>query len=228
VSTAAADPFDDFRRRRRKRLPRWVGPAALAAVVALAGLVFVLRGPTIGEQEGEHRIINVVLPPPPPPPPTPPKPTPEPIKPKIVEQPTPQPTPSPPQQTQQPTPQGDNALTAREGPAAGNFGLAVGNGEGTHIGGKPGGDPFGSYGAIVAAEIQRATERDQALLRQSSTLKIFVQVTPDGRISSVRSPGLDPKRDAALQRCLTGLQLSQRPPEGQSEVRVEINTRRGV
>lgn len=230
----AADPFNDFSRRRRKRLPRWVGPVALAVLVALAALILILRGPTIGEHDRAARVINVVLPPPPPPPPPPPA-TPKPPEPKPqITPPTPQPDTPPPPSPPSPSPPqaaANDALTAREGAGPSNYGLAQGNGGGSRIGGGAGGDNgFGAYANLAIAEVRRAAQDDPAIKTGRYSMKIALQVAPDGRIASVRilTGSGDAKRDRALEQHLAGLQLSKRPPDGLPVMRIQIDNGSGA
>lgn len=227
----------DFGHRRRRRHGRggfnWPLAGAIILVAVIAAIML-LRGQTITERPGEEKITRVVLPPPPPPPPppevqpqeTPPEPRPAPIEQPVTDTPPP------------PTPQadaapGDSALTAREGAGPSNYGLAVGDGGGTRIGGRPGGgggDGFAAYANIAVTDIRRAAQSDAALSRGRYTVRLLVSVNPDGRITNVRliSGSGDARRDAAIERRLTGLQLSQRPPQGLPAMRIELNTRSGA
>ncbi len=229
------DPFDGARRRRsRRRLPFWSGPALLGAIVAGILLLLLINGPTVGDKRRENKVINVVLPPPPPPPPPPPlkeKP-PEPEKPKIVDQPQPTPDTPPPPTPQAPPAPGENALSARTGAGPSNYGLAVGNGGGTRIGGQPGisGAGFAAYGMAVASEIQRACSRDAAVASGRYAAQLVVRVASDGTISDAQlaqSSG-DGQRARAIRSCVAGYHLSQRPPAGLRAVRVEFNSRPGL
>lgn len=231
AASSSTDPFEDHPRRSRRRLPYWLGPAVIVGLFAVGALILVLQGPTVGERENATRIINVVLPPPPPPPPPPPERKPPEPQPKMVEQPQPQPTPTPPPPTPQAAPSANDALTAREGAAAGNFGLAAGNGSGTRIGGAPGGgDVFGAYAGLMLAEVRHAIQGDPVLSRGRYTARIAIQVAPDGHILSVRvvTGSGDPRRDQALQTRLVGIQLSRRPPDGLPIIRGDIDTRSGA
>lgn len=201
-------------------------------IVGVILAVMFLRGQTITERLGEEKTVRVVLPPPPPPPPppevkpdeTPPEPKPQPIEqaPDTPPPPTPQAEPAP----------GDSALTAREGAGPSNYGLAVGDGGGTRIGGRPGGggNGFAAYANVAVTDIRRAAQSDATLSRGRYTVRLLVAVNAEGRITSVRlinSSG-DARRDAAIERRLTGLQLSQRPPQGLPAMRIELNTRSGA
>jgi type IV secretory pathway VirB10-like protein len=233
--TSTFDPeADDYlRRRRRRRLPRWVGPAVLAGLVAVAGLILVLHGPETGVHESERKVINVVLPPPPPPPPPPPEqPRPPEPKPEIPQpqpaQATPPPTPQPPQPQAAPS----DAISARVGAGPSNYGLAQGNGGGTRIGGggTGNGDAFVSYSSVALAEMKRVAEADPALNTGHFTASLVVAVDPDGRIASVRvlSGSGDAKRDAALERRLAGFRISRRPPDGMPVMRVQFDLGNGA
>lgn len=234
MATAAPPDGMDFghRRRRGRHGARWLvagGVALLAIIVA----VTLLRVPTVSDRPGDDKIVKVVLPPPPPPPPPPeikpeempPEPAPRPIDQPITDTPPP------------PTPQadaapGNDALTAREGAGPSNYGLAVGDGGGTRIGGKPGGGGggFGAYANIALADIRRAAQGDPALSRGRYTVQLIVGVSPDGviqRVSIIDGSG-DARRDAALERRLRGLRLSQRPPTGLPVMRIEFNARGGA
>jgi outer membrane biosynthesis protein TonB len=228
---------DRFRhRRRRQLLPFWAGPAVLGAIMVGSALLLFLDAPAMRQGAAESRIINVILPPPPPPPPPPPREKPpEPEKPMPLDQPKPSPEtpppPAPPAPAQGQPAQGENALTAREGPAAGNFGLVAGDGSGTRIGGKPGGGPgLGAYGMMIAAEIQRACSRDASVASGRYAAQLLVRVAEDGRIVEARftqGSGSD-RRDRAISACVSGHQLSQRPPAGLPPVRVEFSSRSGL
>lgn len=220
--------------RRRKQSPVTFGRVL---VVVGVGLVLVLAYTLIGrqtvsERPNEMKTTRVILPPPPPPPPpevkpqeTPPEPKPMPLEQPVTD------TPPPPTPDAQPT-TGDSALTAREGAGPSNYGLAVGDGGGTRIGGRPGGggDGFAAYANVALADIRRAAQSDAALSRGRYTVRLIVAVNAEGRITSVRliDGSGDARRDAAIERRLTGLQLSQRPPQGLPAMRIELNARSGA
>ncbi|MEG3086717.1 energy transducer TonB family protein [Sphingomonas sp. PB4P5] len=222
--------------RRRKRSPVTFGRivVVLGIVLALA-LAYMLAGRvTVSERPNEMKTTTVILPPPPPPPPPEPKPQEKPPEPKPM--PLDQPvvdTPPPPTPDAQPV-AGDSALTAREGAGPSNYGLAVGNGGGTRIGGKvgggTGGNGFGAYANIAVTDIRRAAQSDAALSRGRYSVRLLVTVDADGRITGVRliDGSGDTRRDAAIERRLTGLQLSQRPPQGLPAMRIQLNTRSGA
>lgn len=227
-AAAFDDDWDPRLRRRRGSAPRWVGPVALAAIVVGMLALFFLRAPTITDRERAPTTINVVLPPPPPPPPPEPQPIeqPRPETPTMVDEPVPQPDTPPPPTPAEPT-AGNDALTAREGPGASNYGLAVGDGTGTRIGGRPGGSGvnFSSYGNSVMPMIQRAAQRDPLLARGRFRANVMVCVAANGqvsRVSTTRGTGDDAK-DAALQTRISGLQLPA-PPPGMPCMRVEVSS----
>lgn len=212
--------------RRRKPSPVTFGRVLVVVGVGLVLLLaYTLIGrQTVSERPNEMKTTRVILPPPPPPPPEvkpvekPPEPKPMPLDQPVTD------TPPPPTPDAQPT-TGDSALTAREGAGPSNYGLAVGDGGGTRIGGKPGGsDGFGAYANVAMSDIRRAVQSDPALSRGRYAVRLMVGVSPDGRITNVRllnSTG-DAKRDGAIERRLAGLQLSQRPPAGLPVMRIEL------
>ncbi|MEG3089653.1 energy transducer TonB family protein [Sphingomonas sp. PB4P5] len=220
--------------RRRKRSPVTFGRivVVLGVILALA-LAYMLAGRvTVSERPNEMKTTTVILPPPPPPPPPeikpqekPPEPKPMPLDQPVVD------TPPPPTPDAQPV-AGDSALTAREGAGPSNYGLAVGNGGGTRIGGKAGGggDGFAAYANIALAGIRQAAQSDRDLARNGLKVRLAVSVSPEGRVTNVRilqGTG-DARRDASLIRTLTGIQLAQRPPAGLPVMRVELSSRAGV
>lgn len=224
------DPDEGPRRGRRK--PLNLGAILAVAAVALAAVLALtlLRGESVSERRSDMKTTRVILPPPPPPPPPEPKPQDKPPEPKPtpVEQPTNAPPPPTPQA--EPAP-GDSALSAREGAGPSNYGLAVGDGGGTRIGGKTGsGDAFAAYANVALAGVRQAAQGDRELSRGRYTVALAVQVSPDGRITAVRliNPTGDARRDARLIAALTGLQLSQRPPAGLPTMRIELNARSGA
>ncbi|MGF7154287.1 energy transducer TonB [Novosphingobium gossypii] len=213
-----------------------LGWIALAGGLTLVGFLVwsLLSAQLVSKRPNEMKTTQVVLPPPPPPPPPPPKPQekpPEPADAPPLEQ--PQDTPPPPDQAQQssePT-VGDSAMTAREGAGPSNYGLAVGNGSGTRIGGRPGGsgDGYGAYAQVALSAIRLATQSDRELARGRYTTRLAVSVDEAGRITDVRVIGTsgDSRRDERLRRVLAGLQLARRPPPGLPVMRIELNARSG-
>jgi len=206
----------------------------VAAILVLAGIAaaVMLRPSTVSERQRDDKTVRVVLPPPPPPPPPevqpveqPPEPTPTPMDQPVDE------APPPPDAPAQPT-LGDSALTAREGAGPSNYGLQGGDGSGTRIGGRPGGGDggFGAYGELTRREVTQAVQGERDLSRGRYSAQLAVTVDAEGRIISVRllrGTG-DTRRDAALQRALTGLRLSRRPPAGLPVMRIELNARSGA
>lgn len=218
------------RRRHRRHGARWLATGGLALAALIIAVTF-FRGQTVSDRAREDKIVKVVLPPPPPPPPppevkpeTPPEPRPTPIEEPLTD------TPPPPTPDAPPTP-GADALTARTGAGPSNYGLAVGDGGGTRIGGKPGGsNGYAAYANIALADIRRAAQTDAFLAKGRYTVRLLVTVSPEGRIQrvSIVDGSGDTRRDAAIERRLMGLQLSGRPPAGLPAMRIELNARAGA
>lgn len=221
---------------RRASLP-W-GALAVAGAVALIGFVVwsLLSAQIVTRRPNEMKTTQVILPPPPPPPPPPePRPQqkpPEPTRAPPIEQPADTPPPPQPAAPSAAAP-GDQALTAREGAGPSNYGLGVGDGSGTRIGGRPGGaggsgDGFAAYAGQIRTAIQLATQADRELARGRYDAGLEITVDPEtGRITDLRvvdSSG-DSRRDARLRRVLVGLQLPRRPPPGLPRVRIKLNAR---
>ena len=220
------------RRRSVFTFGRVISGVAIALALVLAWNF--LGRVTVSERPNETKMTAVVIPPPPPPPP-PPEPEkiekpPEPTIAPPLEQPLD--TPPPPEQASSDPAPGDSALSAREGAGPSNYGLAVGDGGGTRIGGRPGGnDGFAAYGELTRREVSAALQRGgRDLGRGSYSVQLLVAVDAEGRITDarvLRSSG-DTRRDDAIQRMLIGHQLSQQPPAGLPVMRLNINARSGA
>lgn len=212
---------------RRARPSSWW---SIGAAIFFLGLIASILWPTpqISRRPNDMKTTQVILPPPPPPPePIPQEKPPEPTAAPPIEQPLE--TPPPDQPSSEPA-IGDSALTAREGAGSGNYGLAVGDGSGTRIGGRAGGaNGFAAYASVALNGIRQAAQGDRDLSRGRYTVQLFVVVGPDGRILNVRVlNGGDELRNARLRQVLTGFQLSQRPPDGLPAMRIELNARSGT
>jgi periplasmic protein TonB len=224
-------------------------PVTLGRVLAVGGLalaaamIWNLMGAQIVTQRpNDMKTTTVILPPPPitPPPPEvkPEEKPPEPTDAPPMDQPVDQPAPDKPAEASEassdPAP-GDNALTAREGAGPSNYGLAVGNGGGTRIGGRPGGggggDGFAAYAGLTRTAVQIATQADRELARGRYTTVLGILVDPaTSRITDVRviQTSGDRRRDDRLRRILSGLLLSRAPPPGLQMMRIELNSRPGA
>jgi protein TonB len=217
--------------RRRRRSPITFGRVLVVVGIGLViALVYMMAGRmTVSERPNEIKTTTVILPPPPPPPPPPEaQPVEQPPEPTIAP-PLEQPLDTPPPEASTDPIQGDSALTAREGAGPSNYGLARGDGGGTRIGGRPGGDAFAAYANVALAGVRQAVQGDRNLSRGRYTVQLAVTVDAEGRITNVRVlGGGDERRNARLREVLTGLQLSQRPPTGLPVMRIELNARSGA
>ncbi|MFC4253987.1 TonB-dependent receptor [Altererythrobacter xixiisoli] len=226
---------------RRRKSPVTFGRVAVVVGVGLlAAVVYnMMSWQSVSDRPNEMKTTQVILPPPPPPPPPPPEVKPEEKPPEPVDAPpidSPVDTPPPPDQapsdatpSSDPAP-GDNALTAREGAGPSNYGLAVGDGGGTRIGGRPGGggggDAHRAYANVALGCIRSAAQRDRDLSRGRYDAVLSVTMTPAGRIANARVAGVDDRRAAQIRNLLTGLQC-QAPPAGLPVMRIELNARSG-
>lgn len=229
ASLFGPDGLDDPGRSRRGRSPITLGRIAAAGGVILAVFVIwtFLNAQSVTDRPNEMKTTQVILPPPPPPPPPEPKPVeqpPEPTAAPPIEQPVDTP---PPEASSDPAP-GDNALTAREGAGPSSYGLAVGDGGGTRIGGRPGGsgDAFRAYASVAQSCIQRAAQADRELTRGRYRAELSITMTANGRIANARISGVDDQRSARIRDVLGGVQC-QAPPAGLPAMRLEINARSG-
>lgn len=224
--TAPGGPHGPRRRR---------SPVTFARILVLLGIGVVLaigyslmNQETVTERPNQVTTTTVILPPPPPPPPPQPEQVQQPPEPTVAP-PLDQPldtAPPPDQSSSDPTP-GDSALTAREGAGPSNYGLAVGDGGGTRIGGRSGGggDAFAAYASAAQACIQRGARADRELTRDRYRAELLVTMAADGRIGGVQvTSGVDDRRGARIREVLTGLQC-QIPPAGLRPMRIEITNR---
>ncbi|MGL3823101.1 TonB-dependent receptor [Sphingopyxis sp. R3-92] len=216
---------------RRRKSSVTFGPIlavmGVGLVVAIAWNM--LSRQSVSDRPAEMKTTQVILPPPPPPPPPPPKEQVEqPPEPKLAE-PLDQPmdTPPPPDQSSDPTP-GDSALSAREGAGPSNYGLAVGNGGGTRIGGRPGGgdDAYRAYANVALGCVRSAAQRDRELSRGRYNASLAVTMSPDGRFTQVRVSGVDDRLAAQIRAVLAGASCKA-PPAGLPVMRLELSTRSG-
>ncbi|MDF0545414.1 TonB-dependent receptor [Sphingobium sp. H39-3-25] len=207
---------DGSDRPRRKKSPITFG--RILAVVAIGLVIAIgynfLGTQTVSDRPNEMKTTQVILPPPPPPPPPPPetKPIEQPPEPTIappIEQPVD--TPPPPQANNDPSP-GDNALTAREGAGPVYGGLAVGDGSGVRIGGKPGGGgsgggmSVGMYTSYLKSSLQERVQDDPRLSRLVFSADYSLTVTRDGRITGVTFRNARGGSDADMQKLTALLQ----------------------
>lgn len=206
---------------------RWFLIIGGILVIGLA--VFFLQRKPEPKKKAAPAIMNIMPPlPPPPPPPTPP-PTPPPQEPppepeqkqpefEPEEKPVEEPKPEPPAPDEPPAaPLG----TDLQGDGADGFGLSGrGNGMigGTGTGGRgPGGSKWGWYAGQVQSRVVDALQRNKRTKSAAMSIKVRIWADATGRVTraSIAGSSGDPAVDRALeQEVLTGLQLSQPPPEG--------------
>jgi len=216
---------------RRKRSPFTFGRilTVVGAGLVIAVVYNMLSWQSVSDRPNEMKTTAVILPPPPPPPPPPKEQVEQPPEPKMappIEQ--PMDTPPPPQANSDPAP-GDSALTAREGAGPSNYGLAVGNGGGTRIGGRPGGgsgDAYRAYANVALGCIRAAAQRDRELSRGRYNATLAVTMASDGRFANVRVSGVDDRRAAQIRELLAGASC-QAPPAGLPVMRIDLSTRSG-
>ena len=196
-------------------------------VFGVAGLlvwsVYALMRDTgpVRKYEPPH-ITQVMLPPPPPPPPPPPKPQP-PKEEKLLE-----PKPFEALKPQPPKAPQDSALTAQAGPGANNFGLQVGDGSGTRIGGSgSGGSPYAGYAFVVQQAVQQMLQRDENARKGRYSAVVALWVAADGTIerSKIITSAGKPELDAEIVHALQGQLLPQAPP---NDLPQPINMRIGA
>jgi protein TonB len=208
-----------------------VGSAVLIGLVVVA--VKASSGGGSSRREAPAPLVNISLPPPPPPPPPPPQPT-QPPEQKMVEQsPVNEPEEKPrdePPKVADPGPIGTNIKG--NGPGDG-FGLGGprGNGLGNSQGGRGGGSRWGWYAGQVQVRISDAL-RSNRKTRNGRIDSLQVRIWPDqtGRIVRAQLAGTtgDPATDEAIKsEVLTGLQLTEAPPQGMPlPIVLRLNARR--
>lgn len=194
---------------RRFGIPLSVG-ATVAILIVTAAVKLSSGGGHAPKRANQMVVIS--LPPPPPPPPVQPPP-----EPKIVEQ---QQTFQPEEHPQEQPPEPPDAPplgTNIQGDGKGDgFGLGR-NGNGRIGGNNSNATKFGYYAGQVQSRVQTAMQQNAKT--RTADLRVQVRIWPDrsGRITRAELVGStgNPAVDAALQNeVLTGLQLTQPPPEG--------------
>lgn len=192
---------------------KWRAPVLVAAI-GITGLVFAIK--TLSKSDGSNAkkesvaMVQVVLPPAPPPPPPPPPPPEQMKEEKMIEQEEEK------EAEPDPTPAVDTAL---KGPSSGGIQIAAGNrsgffGKRQETSNKT---KWGWYASQVQSSISDALRRNPRTRKASIMIEVRVWPDATGRITRAKldkSTG-DPSLDAAIRdEALTGLQLSQPPPEG--------------
>jgi periplasmic protein TonB len=195
----------------------------LLALVVIVLLVILLQPRVDTARRLHDKITAVILPPPPPPPPPPPEKPPEPQKLKELKPDTPN---EPEKKVEDQPP--DEALQAREGPGANEFGVSAGNGNGMKIGGGSGGGGFGAYARVVQRELQALLEHDKRTKKGRYLILLNVWLTASGgveRAEIVSSEG-DRRLNDAVSEVVAGLTVSQLPPQDMPQpVRLRIGAR---
>ena len=186
---------------------------AIVILLAVSAVVYRLVEGGGGPARKAHAVVMIRLPPAPPPPPTPPQqPTPEE---KVEEHEEKIETPEEKPKDEPVKPPDEPPIgTGIKGDGKGDsFGLSGSGGSG--FGG--GGNRFDWYAGQVQRRIADALRNNRAIREASLSVKVQVWTDPSGRISRVELAGSsgDPSVDAALKNdVLTGLQVSEGPPEG--------------
>ena len=157
-------------------------------------------------------------PPPPPPPKEPPPEAPKPLETPRVQEPKPlakapdKPKPAP--------AQANSPLTGAAGSGSNPYGLQVGNGDGSVIGGSGGGggtgSNFGFYAAMLQSQVQSALKRDEKTRTGRFHVSVKVWLGPAGQVTRTQltSSSGDPAMDSTLTRVIGGLSLGEAPPAG--------------
>jgi TonB family protein len=207
-----------------KKYRVWIILAVIAAIGAGAFALAPKDKPK--KRSASVSMVNIMPPPPPTPPPPTPPPTPPPEQPQEQEIPKDQPEfveETQPQEAPQPdTPPEDAAPlgTNIEGDGSDGFGLQ-GKGGGGMIGGlgsgnRQGGSKYGFYAGQVQSKVAQAMRSNKRTRSATLNLKVRIWVDSGGRVTRANLEGSS--GNAAVDRAITeevlsGLQLSQPPPE---------------
>ncbi|MEX1117958.1 MAG: TonB family protein [Terrimicrobiaceae bacterium] len=202
-------------------------PIILGVVVALgAGAWALMPKEKPKKRTASVSMVNIMPPPPPTPPPPTPPPTPPPEQPQdqeidqdqpeFVEETQPEAAPQPDSPPEEAAPLGTNI----EGDGSDGFGLQ-GKGGGGMIGGlgtgnRQGGTKFGFYAGQVQTRVAQAMRSNKRTRSATLNLKVRIWVDSSGRVTRANLEGSS--GNAAVDRAITdevlsGLQLSQPPPE---------------
>jgi outer membrane biosynthesis protein TonB len=210
--------FDDDTVGFFKRYRAAIGLGSVAAVIAAATVILLLRDGDTKPTRKVQEVMQVkVLPLPPPPPPPPPQKMPEQ---KMVEQePEMKPMEMPKELPKDVEPPGPLGLDAKGDGPGDAFGL-VGNQGGSSLlgggGGGGGGSRWAKYVGMVQSQIEKALRENEKT--RNARLQIEVLVWPDaaGRVSRVQllKTSGNAEIDAVLRdEVLTGIRFSEPPPK---------------
>lgn len=203
-----------------------IGGGALLILLGIGGYFAVQGlGGTAPPEPPKVQEISLVQPPPPPPPP--PK-LEEPPPPEEVDVPEPEPEPEPVAEDAPPeeAPPGEDLGLDAEGVAgADGFGLRARKGGRGLIGG---GDRNRWYAGVIQRDLQSLLSNDDDARGAKYSVVVKLWISPDGRVERFEvsdSTGSD-KSDAALKRTLSGLRLSDAPPEDMPQpIKLRVSAR---